>query len=972
MAKIAEFNRLGQSIWCDYLRRAFLTSGEFQALVDQGVSGVTSNPTIFEKAIAGSTDYDSDLRRLVEERKSIREIYETLVLEDISKTADILRPVFNSTGGQDGFVSMEVDPELANDSRGMVDEARRFFKALNRPNVMIKIPATEAGIPAIRALISEGINVNVTLIFSVKQYENSAEAYISGLEELSKSREDLSGISSVASFFVSRVDTKVDKALDEKKTGQDLKGKIGIANAKMGYQKFHEIFQGPRWEKLKKKGAKVQKVLWGSTSTKNPAYPDTLYVDNLVGPDTVNTLPPETIKALQDHGVAKGDTLDANVEEAKEQLARLAELGIDLDQITEELEDEGVEKFSKSITSLFEKISQKKERMVSEPHSEPRIKPASFNAWLDTSLRKLGSDSVVRRMWNRDYTIWKPAPEEISNRLGWLDAPGFMEEQVEQIEEVVDKIKADGYTRVLLLGMGGSSLAPITFAETFGTAEGSLELSVLDTTEPKTVESTLRALDLEKTLFIVSSKSGKTVETLSLFRFFYNKELENLRNKKENTGAVNEDDEKRTVGQHFIVITDPGSPLESLADQNLFRAKFLNDPNIGGRYSALSYFGLIPAALIGVDLHRLLDNALTMASACEAWVEIKDNPGAWLGAILGDFPNYGRNKLTLVTSAEIASLGPWVEQLIAESTGKEGKGILPVVGETLGAPGSYQNDRLFIVITLRGDHSYDTQLRALENAGFPVVRLNLRDRYELGGQFFQWEFATAVAGYFMGINPFNQPDVESSKEQARRMVSSYVEKGTLPPEEPVFVAEGMQVFGRKNSGKEKTTKKEENVGEVLMDFIEANLKNDSYIALQAYLEPTYTTNNLLSELRIVLRDDFRLATTLGYGPRFLHSTGQLHKGDAGSGVFVQFTSASSTITPKEEIPEVAGLAKSSLDFGTLTAAEALGDRKTLEARGRNVIRIDLGKDANGALQELLNEIRRIPIEEVRSAVNKLR
>jgi transaldolase / glucose-6-phosphate isomerase len=947
MVKITEFNRLGQSIWCDYLRRSFVQSGELEQLIKEGLSGVTSNPTIFEKAISGSTDYDQDLRRLSEERKSIREIYETLVLEDISRTADLLKPVYEATKGADGFVSVEVDPKLANDTKGMIDEAHDFFHALARPNVMIKIPATGAGFPAIRSLIAEGINVNVTLIFSLKQYEQAADAYISGLEQLAESGKDLSKVSSVASFFVSRVDTAVDKELEKvSDDGEELKGKIGVANSKLAYARFCEIFSGPRWEKLKQKRARVQRVLWASTSTKNPAYPDTLYVDNLVGRDTVNTLPLQTIKALLDHGVAQ-NSVETGVEDARQQLNRLSELGIDFSKITDKLEDEGVEKFSESIDSLFDAIEQKKERIVSEPFLEPAIKPSTYQSKIDSALNRLSSDLIVRRIWSHDHTIWKPEPTEITNRLGWLESPTLMEENVSRIEEFVDSMRASGYTQVLLLGMGGSSLAPETFAKTFGTAEGFLELSVLDSAKPEEVGSRLKGLDLGRTLFIVSTKSGNTAETLSLFKFFYNKELEFVRNqRKQSQGQKIE--EKYEVGQHFIAITDPGSPLESIAKKYSFRTKFLNDPNIGGRYSALTYFGLVPAGLIGVDLRRLLDNALTMASSCESSVDVKDNPGAWLGAIIGEFATQGRNKLTLVASEKIESLCDWIEQLIAESTGKEGKGILPVVGEKLTVPANYRDDRLFVYLRLGNDSDYEDQLTQLESVGFPIVRLRVRDPYELGKQFFQWEFATAVAGHLMGINPFDQPNVESSKENARKMVSTYLEKGTFPPEVPALTTrQGLRVYGRNIKAKE--------LGKALLEFIETNRKDGSYIALQAYLQYSEDIENLLQEIRTHLRDQFKLATTFGYGPRFLHSTGQLHKGDSGLGLFVQFTSNTAPANDLP-IPDEAGDPKSSMTFGILEMAEALGDRKTLEEGGRSVIHIDLGNNIDAGLKYLRDSI----------------
>ncbi len=375
MSKLHELNLLGQSIWYDNIRRGMLASGELATLIENGVSGLTSNPTIFEKAIAGSADYDAALWRLVAEGKEVEEIYEALVLDDIGRAADLLRPVYERTNGDDGYASLEVSPRLAHDTDGTIADAKRLFAALGRPNVMIKVPATPAGFPAIETLIGAGINVNVTLIFSLAQYEAAALAYIAGLEKLAASGGDVSRVASVASFFVSRVDTAVDRLLDELARArqndsqspipniQSLKGKTANANAKLAYARFKDIFSGARWEKLAAQGARVQRPLWASTSAKNPAYPDTLYVDNLIGPHTVNTAPPDTLNAILDHGTV-ALTLETGLDEARAQFVRLAELGIDFDAVTQKLLDDGVAAFARSFESLLDSIAHKREQLA--------------------------------------------------------------------------------------------------------------------------------------------------------------------------------------------------------------------------------------------------------------------------------------------------------------------------------------------------------------------------------------------------------------------------------------------------------------------------------------------------------------------------------------------------------------------------------------------------------------------------------
>ena len=910
MSKLHALTGHGQSIWYDYIRRAFIISGDLQALVDQGVRGVTSNPSIFEKAIAGSADYDASLRPLVEAGKPVAEIYEALALADIQATADILRPVYELTGGRDGFVSLEVSPMLAHDTHGTVSDARRLHATLGRPNVMIKVPATPEGIPAITALIGEGISVNVTLIFSAQQYEVVAEAYLAGLELLAAQGGNLSQVASVASFFVSRVDTVVDAAL-EKIGERELQGKIAIANAKIAYARFRALFSGERWARLAAQGAQVQRPLWASTGSKNPSYPDTLYVDALIGPDTVNTVPPSTLLAFLDHGQVAA-TLEQGLAEAEVQVASVAGLGVDLDAIANKLLNEGVAAFVQSFETLTASIAGKREKLL----AGRKALTASLGGYqpaVDAALAEIAGDRIVARIWAHDHTVWAPEPAEISNRLGWLHSPEVMADNMMRLQAFTDEMRAEGFTQALLLGMGGSSLAPEVFRRTFGMRDGYLDLSVLDSTDPDAVLAQTERLDLSKTLFIVSTKSGGTVETFSFFKFFYNRVAERVG--------------RERAGAHFIAITDPGSGLAKTAQRYHFRATFLNDPDIGGGYSALSYFGLAPAALVGVDLATLLNRAQREVCNCEFCncpVD-GDNRGAQLGAILGELAKAGRDKLTFITSPTLASFGDWVEQLIAESTGKQGTGILPVVGEPVGAPGVYGKDRLFVYLRLAGDATHDADVVDLMAAGHPLVRLDLDDVYDVGGQFMLWEMATAIAGYRLGINPFAQPNVEAAKILARQMVAAYAAHGAQPVNEsPPQSADTLSTFL-------------------------AQAQFGDYITVQAYVQPTAETDAALLALRTRLRDTTRMATTVGYGPRFLHSTGQLHKGDAGNGLFIQLTADAAR---DAAIPDEASETASSMTFGVLKMAQALGDKEALQNAGRHAIRLHLGKDAVKALVEL--------------------
>jgi len=555
----------------------------------------------------------------------------------------------------------------------------------------------------------------------------------------------------------------------------------------------------------------------------------------------------------------------------------------------------------------------------------------TYQRSVENALVDLKDNKIIPRIWAHDHTVWKPETKEITNRLGWLHSPELMGESVERITAFVEEVRESGYTHALLLGMGGSSLAPEVLRNTFGVKEGYLDLAVLDSTDPGSVLAHAEELDPQRTLFIVSTKSGTTVETLSFFKFFYNWISD----------SVGED----LAGKHFIAITDPGTPLVDLAQHFSFRNTFLNDPNIGGRYSALSYFGLVPAALMGIDIRTLLDRAMIMVRNCKVCncPAADNNIGSRLGVALGEVAKKGRDKVTLVTSFQIESFGDWAEQLIAESTGKDGKGILPVVREPLGLPVNYGEDRLFVYVGLNGDESQDAALAELKSGGNPIVRLSLHDRYDLGGQFFLWEMAIAVAGNRLGINPFDQPNVEAAKVLAREITAEYREKGMLPGESALIEEDGITVYGEVTANSPESA---------LTTFLE-QAKPGAYIALQAYLQSTTEMDLALQTLRTRLRDRFRLATTLGYGPRFLHSTGQLHKGDAGHGLFIQFTADDQRDAP---IPDEAGSAASSMTFGVLKAAQAIGDRQALISRGRKVIRFHLGKDAVGGLKQLANEV----------------
>jgi len=553
---------------------------------------------------------------------------------------------------------------------------------------------------------------------------------------------------------------------------------------------------------------------------------------------------------------------------------------------------------------------------------------------VQTALREIGAGNVIEKIWELDHTVWKKEPHEIADRLGWLRSPFKMRQRISELKTFTDEVRSAGYTQALLLGMGGSSLASDVMRQAFGVKEGFLDLSILDSTDPAAVASHAERIDLSKCLFIVSSKSGTTAEVLSFFKYFYNLTSQAL-------GADK-------TGEHFIAITDPGNTLNDLAAKCRFRKVFPGDMTIGGRFSALSVFGLLPGALMGIDITTLLGRAISMAEVCEqkdaSWSGT--NLGLKLGATLGSLARVGRDKLTFFISEKAACFGDWAEQLIAESTGKEGKGILPVVGEKPGDPNVYGQDRVFVSMSLPGDASYQSIISRLADAGHPVIRVFLQDLYDLGEQFFLWEFATAVAGHVVSINPFDQPNVESSKILTKSAVDEYRKTGRLSAQYPVLTEKNVSVFA---------PSKAFNLKEALEGFL-AKAGEGSYVSLQAYINRTQRTDESLNELRLLLRDKLRLPTTLGYGPRFLHSTGQLHKGDAGKGLFIQITADDAKDLT---IPDEAGSSNTSMTFGVLKAAQALGDGAALKAASRNVIRLHLtGNDIPSAINTITDALRK--------------
>jgi transaldolase/glucose-6-phosphate isomerase len=897
---IGHLAELGTSAWLDSIRRSMLTGGDLRRLVEEdGVVGVTSNPSIFEQAILGSPDYDERLAELTHNGTTVEEIYWTLAIEDVQGAADVLRPAWERSGGVDGYVSLEVAPHVARDTEATLAMARDLWARCERPNVMIKIPGTPEGVPAIRAAIAEGININITLLFSLDAWAAIAEAWLAGLEDRAAAGKPVDGIASVASFFVSRVDSATDKRL--KALGRDeLLGTAAVANAQLAYERWQELVSGERFAALRAQGARPQRLLWASTGTKDPAYSDVKYVAELAGPETVNTMPLATLLAYQDHGEVSEPLLPDAAPAAHAAIEAIEAAGVSLQEVTDELLEQGIVQFADAMDRLLAGVERRRAAVIAG-------EPASIEARLtDAQAKAVGARAawaqeqhVLRRVWARDDTLWAAGDDKPSERLGWLTIADHSLEQLDDVLAFARELREEGFTDCALLGMGGSSLAPEVLWQTCGAVDGGLRLHVLDSTHPDAVAALEAKLPLERTLFLVSSKSGGTLEPRSMHAHFH---------------ALAPD------GRQWAAITDPGTSLEQLAREQGFRRVFHGAPDIGGRYSALSAFGVVPAALIGVDVRGLLARAEVAARAADPSLEGGRAPALWLGVALGELASSGRDKLTLVVDEPLRSFGLWLEQLVAESTGKHGTGIVPIADEPLAAPEAYGEDRVFVHLHRaggEGDADVAAALDALAEAGHPVIAVPFDEALDLGALFFHWELAVAVAGAVLGINPFDQPDVQSAKDATVATIEAYVRDGA-------FAADGAEAV----SG--------EQAAAALRELLDAHAGAGSYVATMAYVAPDAAVNEALTALRVAIRTRTQAGTTVGYGPRFLHSTGQLHKGGAPTGVFLQLVDSG------RDGVEIPG---QQYDFAALVRAQAIGDGQALRSRKLPFLRVELGGNA---------------------------
>lgn len=926
-----ELYKAGQGPWLDTISRKLLRSGTLRSYIENsGLLGVTSNPSIFQQAISQGEGYEADIQRLLGRGASTLEVYDALTLADIRETCDLFRPVFEQTNGEHGFVSLEVLPCLAFNEDATVLEAKRLWGLVNKPNVMIKVPATPQGVRAVARLIGEGVNINVTLIFSQKNYCDVADAYMTGLEAFAARGGDLHQVHSVASVFVSRIDSDIDKQLDAKLATekdaakrallQDLKGRSAIANSKAVYQAFKELFGSSRFEALKAKGAYVQKTLWGSTSCKNPAYPDLIYVETLVGKDTVNTLPQITWEALLDHGKIRPGTVEEDLAGVMETIRQLKEFGIDIHAVCDKLQRDGVKAFVHSFESLMAVLEKKRAAKTKA------AAPVKTMISLPQELQKNAADTIaglvkkdVHSRWlAKDPTLWSndaAHQKVILNRLGWVENCEKLIGKLYEIDRLQEKFFREGVRDVVLLGMGGSSLAAEVLslilkrpADKVKGAPKGIRFHLLDTTDPASILKVERVIRYPKTVFLVGSKSGSTIETRSQYQYFFAK-----------VTAFYKGDEAKAAAR-FVLVTDEGSPFADLGHSKPFAGVFLNPGDIGGRYSALSFFGLVPAALLGIDVRKIVADAQRFLDAMRRDKDIAKNEGISLGILLGALALRGKDKLTFWTSPVLASFADWAEQLIAESTGKEGKGITPVAGEMPLKLDRYGRDRVFVVLRLKGENEkgWAARIKALKEKGFPVLDFVWAGGSNVGGEFLRWEVATSFASVVLRINPFDEPNVKESKDITGRLLEDVKKKKPLPKPAQLLAVKN----SRLTPGDNKAFK-----------AFFAKLPKNGFVSLLAYVDRSPAAQKALRALQKQIAAALGVPVLSGFGPRYLHSIGQLYKGGPKQGIFVEFFVKD---TKDLKIPgEVYG-------FSQLKRAQAMGDYEALSSKGLPVLAVDLG------------------------------
>jgi transaldolase/glucose-6-phosphate isomerase len=814
---------------------------------------------------------------------------------------------------------------------------------------MVRVPPTESAFAVVETMTADGFHVHVGPLFTVSGLARAAQAFVNGARRHLASGAGTDDLAALASFGLAPLEIAIDDALGEQireseadtSSAESLLGNGAVAVAKVGCRRQRQILDLGLGPELRGAGPRMMRLLWTDVATHDPRARDARYVESLIGPDTAVSMSLVSLRAFRDRGVVDA-TAGQWVDEAAELLGELEGSGIDIEAAGRELEVRVIDDQTDAYDALVIVLESAAGALAADPGGALAAARAGA-PWISAAAEVPaglvdgigGGDSrPARRLWDKDASLWSDDPvthEVIRNRLGWLDLVDSMRVECEPALRFARRVRDSDVEDVVLLGMGGSSVCADVCRRIFGAAY----FKVLDSTLPAEIRGVAGRIDPARTLFVVSSKSGTTIETRTLADHFYAQTTPML----------------ESPGERFVAITDPGTPLEQVAHERGFQHLWLAPPDVGGRFSALSHFGVLPMALMGIDAAAVLESAWSMAVACSPEVELAANPGARLGYALHNAWAGGRDKLTFLCGEPVAPFAAWAEQLVAESTGKDGVGLVPVVDEPAAPAADYGDDRLFVAVRLAGEAggAHDDLLEALEAAGHPVLRFVLEDRHEIGAEMFRWQVGIAVGGALMGINPFDEPDVQDSKDRTAALLAAEQAGEPVADRAPVDTGAGWAVFADLERDAELASRQR---GDGLGSWLAAHLGRaelPDYIGLQAFIAADGRSRERLAKLRRLLGSRLGVATTLGWGPGFLHSTGQLHKGGPPHGLFVQITA---------DDPEDLDCPGHGYSFGTLARAQALGDVQALQERGRRVLRIHL-RDAATGLDELVETARQV-------------
>lgn len=893
----------GQSIWLDNIRRGLIKNGKLAKDINRGlIRGITSNPSIIRKAITKSRDYDNALTAMALADVDPEDIFFQLMVEDIRNAADLFRELYIQSQGNDGFVSLEVSPLYAHDPEKTAGQAKYLWKAVNRPNLMIKIPVTDESIPVITELTASGINLNLTLIFSSERYEQAALAYISGLQQRIDKGETIDKIRSVASVFMSRIDTKIDPLLAERGvSSRNLQGKAAIRNAQKIFNRSIEIFESEQFNLIREHGGNAQRILWASTSTKNPLYKPTLYVDELVGKNTINAVTPITLDSLLKSCNTK-PTLPVSNDEINDYFTSLRNEGVDIYEIYSQLESEGIETFSNDYQETISSIKSRCETI--------RSGTGNLQNSIEEAFRTIESDSVMRRIFSKDPTVWTFETQvfpKIRNRLGWLDTYKNTETSIPDYIALRNELKKEGINKILLIGCGTLSLPTETIKNVFS-KESDMELEVINSIDPIQIIETQKNIDPKTTLFIVSSKSGADEETCALCSFFYTEAQKDLAEK---------------TGHNFIAVTDAGSNLEKTAKELQFRKVFFSDPAVGESYSALTPFGILPATLAGLDGPRINSKIHEIMQCCSPSVPVYRNEGVSLGTFIAAGAALGKNKLTIISDRLFVSLESWIKKLITGSS-VNNQEIIPVISEPELEDKSYSSDRIFVYLNV--NNSQNERMAMIRSQGHPVFEISIDNGYDLFAEFYRWELAISVAFSIMKVNPFALSDQHDNKTRIKTKIDEFQDTGSFSEMPVIWSDEHTEIWAKDELNVSECT----NYNEIITRFIETFAENNYFISINAYLPENAETKNWMQQLRNSILHSTNCATTLDFGTCLLPSGSPDQTACKGEGLFIQI------IADHKKVLNIPG---KNISFNLLERAQSLADFERLVENGQKVIRI---------------------------------